>query len=306
MNTTFPFKSSKTPSPGGAISATNQKTGGHAASTSTAWRLLVNRHDLYLAAAGGRWYTRRTPLTKSLLAAATHGDAAIGLMAVSASGLSRWTAWDLDDECQLPRLFELARHLASDNHVLLETSRRGAHLFAFHHPTPWSYSHAYGVMLAEDFGLEAIEVYPKHGGLNSLRTPGSCHPKTGVSYLAIDPLTGEVISVESALAAITPITLPQITLPEPEPSIRTGQSNPSKWSNGCDFTDLVQALSHLTYVRIYAPNKAVARCPWHDDRHPSLFIKDDRMHCLSPACGVWGDALDVRRYLTRGIHPPRD
>ena len=33
-----------------------------------------------------------------------------------------------------------------------------------------------------------------------------------------------------------------------------------------------------------------ALCPFHNDRHPSLFVDDDHYHCY--ACGEHGDVID--------------
>ena len=38
-----------------------------------------------------------------------------------------------------------------------------------------------------------------------------------------------------------------------------------------------------------------ALCPFHDDRHPSLFIADDHYHCF--ACGEHGDVIDFTAKL---------
>ena len=34
----------------------------------------------------------------------------------------------------------------------------------------------------------------------------------------------------------------------------------------------------------------MARCPFHNDRHPSLYVADDHYHCF--ACGEHGDVID--------------
>ena len=34
-----------------------------------------------------------------------------------------------------------------------------------------------------------------------------------------------------------------------------------------------------------------ALCPFHNDRHPSLFVADDHYHCF--ACGAHGDTIDL-------------
>ncbi len=38
-----------------------------------------------------------------------------------------------------------------------------------------------------------------------------------------------------------------------------------------------------------------ALCPFHNDRHPSLFVDDDHYHCF--ACGEHGDVIDLTSKL---------
>lgn len=35
---------------------------------------------------------------------------------------------------------------------------------------------------------------------------------------------------------------------------------------------------------------SMALCPFHNDRHPSLYVADDHYHCF--ACGEHGDVID--------------
>ena len=37
----------------------------------------------------------------------------------------------------------------------------------------------------------------------------------------------------------------------------------------------------------------MALCPFHNDRHPSLYVADDHYHCF--ACGEHGDVIDLNR-----------
>jgi len=248
---------------------------------------------------------KRQPLTASLIEAAINGRIPLGLYGVSRDGLSKWSAWDVDTDAQWPQLVALAQYLDPQQHILLEQSRRGGHLFAFHQPTAWHNANSYGQQLATQFGLEGIEVYPKFNKLHSLRMPGTKHPKTGVTYPIIHPLTGELLSLTEALDTITPIVLPDVPLPScPEISVK---SNSREFPGGStDFYDLVYELSKLTRVRLYSSERGVARCPWHfPDKNPSLFLKGRRMHCLSSNCGVYGDSYDVRRWIEQGVRPPQ-
>lgn len=303
MNTEYLSSSAKIPPPAPPSSPTNLATGQTASTTSLVYRLLVNRVDRYLTAPRGKWHFSRWPLTMPALDAAINGLEPLSLCAASGIGTSRWTAIDVDDDASLLYLTALAEHLAPQRCVLFEHSRRGGHLFIFHQPVPWSDAHAFGCELAERFGLDEAEVFPKRQGIHTLRLPGSVHPKTGRRYPIIDPATGEVVSLHQALAAIRPIELPTGNCSE-IPNGSPG-NDPEKPGSSAAFEALVAALEPLTDVRVYAPGRGSARCPWHDDRHPSLFIKNARFHCLSSRCGVWGDVKDVARWTEQGIQPPR-
>ena len=39
----------------------------------------------------------------------------------------------------------------------------------------------------------------------------------------------------------------------------------------------------------------MALCPFHNDRHPSLYVSDDHYHCF--ACGELGDVIDLTAKL---------
>ena len=290
----------RTSSPAPAIERTRSKTGSTERSVLLVSKLLVNRYDQFLTASNGKYFMEKQLLTPALIEQAVNGEISLGLCAVSGIGTSRWTVWDADDDALWPNLVELSQHLAPHGHVLLERSRRGGHLWAFHRPTVWHNPHHYGDQLARQFGLDGIEVYPKHQGIHSVRLPGSLHPKTGIRYPLIAPATGEVMELVEALQTITPIELPEVSQPAEKQRAEIAHC-----SDPGDFTDLVEALSRLTKVHVYGPEKAKARCPFHADKHPSLMVKGSRFHCLSHTCKAWGDTVDVRRFIERGIEPPR-
>jgi hypothetical protein len=264
--------------------------------TSLVQRLLLNRVRPYLTAHNGKWFYRNQVLTERLINDALHGSMPLGVAAVSDTGSARWTCLDVDQDVQLFELQELARQMSPLNCCLFEYSRRGGHLFIFHQVVPWSHAHAFGTELARKAGLEGIEVYPKHGDLNAVRLPGTTHPKTGERYPIIDPGTGEVLSLAAALSQIERYQLPQVQVDE------TPALSP-KAEGTAEFTQLVDALQGLTEVKVSQANRGVAKCPWHQDQHPSLIIKGGRFHCARPDC-VWGDIHDLRRYLNKGIRPP--
>jgi hypothetical protein len=256
------------------------------------YRLFVNRVDCYLTWYD-RWVLRRAPLNTSVIERALRGELCLGVQAVSGSHTARWTCLDADIDAQLGPLAELAASLPAETRPL-ERSRRGGHLWLFHTPVMWEVTHQRGVELATMLDLSKIEVYPEHAAVHAVRLPGAKHPKTGLTHPIVEPTTGEIRDLESALAGIRTIKL--ITPDEPTdiPLVRR-----QSYISTAEFDELVAALTEL---RVYSPGTASAKCPWHDDNAPSLYVKGRRFHCL--ACGVWDDVADVRRYLTKGIRPP--
>lgn len=261
------------------------------------YRLLINRVDCYLTWYQSRWVLRRAPLTAALLAQAVAGHLHLGIQAVSGSGMTRWTCLDVDNDAQFEPLAELANDLPTETR-LLERSRRGGHLWLFHSQVDWQTAHQRGVEFAERVGLGKIEVYPKYDGVHAVRLIGTVHPKTGSTYPIVEPTTGEMLDLPVALTRIVPAYLASFK------SARTTdrQVTVQPATTPAAFDDLFALLGQLTTLRPYGNFKASGKCPWHDDDAPSFYVRGRRFHCL--ACGVWGDAADVRRYLTKGIRPP--
>ena len=50
---------------------------------------------------------------------------------------------------------------------------------------------------------------------------------------------------------------------------------------------------------IDANHHGMALCPFHNDRHPSLYVSDDHYHCF--ACGEHGDVIDLTAKLFERI-----
>lgn len=87
-----------------------------------------------MRAARGRWYCDPATLTRPLLHNAIHGTATLGLYAVSAQGTSKWTCLDVDDPEGYVPLLHIVDRFDERDHLLLEQSRRGWHLWAFFRP----------------------------------------------------------------------------------------------------------------------------------------------------------------------------
>lgn len=298
-----------TPSPANALPRTQSKVGKNAADIS---RLFVNKADSYLTARNGKWFLQRLPLTPERINAALNGRLAVGVQAVSGIGTSRFTCLDVDDELQFQQLLSYVTNQPTSN-LLVEQSRRGGHVWFFWFSnTTWQQAHQFGLTVCEAVGIEC-ESYPKHGLDHTIKLPGTRHPKSGVTYPAIDLETGELVPVMQLLPHIHPLECP-VAIDETNYREKHGSSNCSEKSNGspnseipnlADFEELVDLLNTVTEVRVYAPQKGIARCIWHHDSSPSLFVKHGRFHCLSSRCEAWGDIHDLRKYINEHVYPPR-
>lgn len=254
---------------------------------------------------------KTAPVTPQLLDAAINGRIPLGLYAVSQTGTCKWSCLDADDEVSFQALLEYLHYHPVPN-MLVERSRRGGHAFFFWKtPVPWQQANYFAEDLCSKIGIH-IECYPKHGHIHAVKLPGSVHPKTNLAYPALNLATGELRPAIDLLRLVEP-TLCPVTPEQCAENARCSNhpeqpdtSNYSANPNGSpDFYDLVYELSKLTRVRLYSQDRGIARCVWHDDTNPSLYLKGRRFHCLSAHCGVYGDALDVRRFIQFGTLPPK-
>lgn len=244
------------------------------------WGLFVNRTDGALRARGRGWLFDPAPLTKAELSQALCGRQSLGVYATDIQGHARWLCLDADTEAGKDALIIIARKMAPET-FLFEPSRRGAHLWRFCPPTPWREVRTYGEFVLDEAGI-SCEIFPKGEGRTGVRLPGTVHPKTGVIYPQIDPGTGEILDL-SALMDLKPTPLPPVPLRKRSASTMavalTGERG--------DFATLVREIEGVTRVRQYGPERAIGRCPFHDDRHPSLSVLGGFWRCWA-GCGEGG------------------
>lgn len=247
--------------------------------SATWWRLFINRTDGTLRQQGSGWYFDPRELSLGEVSAALDGRQSLGVYATDQAGLARWICWDVDDDAGREALIGLAQTLDPLSR-LFEYSRRGAHLWLFCPATPWNVARSVGLSLATQVGLEC-EVFPKSAGRTGVRLPLTPHPKTGERYPVLDPESGEILSVD-ALRSLTTTQLPQVELaPVRVPAPRDYVDGPER------FRQLVGEIERLTRLRIYGPERAIGRCPFHDDRHPSLSVLGGFWRCWA-GCGEGG------------------
>jgi hypothetical protein len=55
--------------------------------------------------------------------------------------------------------------------------------------------------------------------------------------------------------------------------------------------EMVQRAKAYPYAELIALRSGRARCPFHDDKNPSFYVKNNYGRCFSGACGWHGDAI---------------
>ena len=259
--------------------------------------LFVNRTDAYMAVGkGGHWICCKRLLSQDVLSAALCGRGHLGVYSVDERGLSRWVCLDLDDSHQAQALFSVIALLDQPECALLESSRRGFHLWLFVSPTPWAQLRSWGLHLARQSGLEGIEVFPKGPGFNGVRAPLTVHPRDGAIYPLIDPATGEIVTDPWALLNSRRIVRAP-GLVEVARSART--SFISGRTGRTVHTELVAEIERYTELRFFGDERAQGRCPFHDDRHPSLGVIGGYWKCFA-GCGSGGLAAFQKRIREQG------
>lgn len=247
--------------------------------TETWWRLFVNRTDGTLRRGMDGWIFTPTVLTKQEMHAALRLRQSLGVYAVNQQGNSRWLCLDADTGSGKAVLVEIARTLNPAS-TLVELSRRGAHLWWFCPPTPWQQVRAGGQSLLGDRADE-IETFPKGAGRNGVRLPLTRHPETNQVYPVVDPATGELRQPRD-LVDLRMESLPHLAMPATVTLARPPFENRPK-----DFVVLKADVERVTELRQYAPERAIGRCPFHDDRRPSLSLLGGFWRCWA-GCGEGG------------------
>jgi len=252
------------------------------------WARFVNRTDGTLRRGGDGWRYTPKELTEAEVHAALNLRQALGVYAVDQAGLSRWLCLDADSDDGKDALVTIAKELNPAT-TLFELSRRGAHLWWFCPPTPWQHVRAVGQQHIAKQGIEC-EVFPKSAGRNGVRLPLTRHPGTGLVYPIVDPATGETRSTRDlkqlAVEPLPPLAMPEVATSERRAFDNTAQS----------YGALIREVERFTKLRQYGPERAVGRCPFHDDRRPSLSLLGGFWRCWT-GCGEGG--INAFRRLTQ-------
>lgn len=255
------------------------------------WERFINRTDGTLRRGGDGWRYTAQKLTKTELDAALNLRQSLGVYAVDEAGMSRWLCLDADTDEGKAGLTVIAQDLNPAT-TLFEFSRRGAHLWWFCPPTPWQQVRAVGQALISKKGIEC-EVFPKTAGRNGVRLPLTRHPGTGLVYPIVDSITGE-IRESTHLKGLSSEPLPQLAMPHARVAERRSFENSQQ-----AFAELWCEVERVTSLRQYGPERAIGRCPFHDDRRPSLSLLGGFWRCWA-GCGEGGINAFRSRMKERG------
>lgn len=282
------------------------------------------RTDAYAKFVGtaveGQWVCVREPLTAEVVIAAFSGGPSISGYTITPQNVTHVCCIDFDDEDAFAAALRF-RDAAAVHGITAypEPSRRGGHVWMFLDvPAPAkTVRRAMRKLLAEAGIPESpkVELRPaqdeiKPDGFGSpIRMPTMPHPKTGRRYPLIGPddaplstrLSELLIAIEwSPRAAFEDLAMrfvpPMKELPSdffPPRCIRPDE----------EVESISAVLMELYGAQRVNPGHAT-KCPFHDDRNPSLSVASDdqRVWCKSPACWAWNDGrgrgpAEVRRHF---------
>lgn len=258
------------------------------------------RTDAYTRWNGDHWQAVREPLTAGAVIRAFEERQPLSGYTVGPDNTTHVAALDFDVEDGEALAFRVTRMMwANGAPAFVERSRRGAHVWSVL-DRPLS---AIVVRRALRAFLQFAEIAPdpkielrpgsdrlSEDGLGfALRMPTMHHPLTGKRYPMLDPESGG--SIGNSLAEIllafdlAPSGAFELAAEQWVPAVDP-RTIPSSYRRPKAHTDGPSVVELLADMGIRAvPGRAV-KCPFHDDRHPSLSIARDeeRVFCKSAEC----------------------
>lgn len=261
------------------------------------------RDDVYTEWTGDHWSCRHEYLTPEKVAHAFNGGPAVSGFPIAADGLTHIAAidFDSDDGMELGQRLRAAMSRYGVT-AYLEASRRGCHLWVLldRRISAKAVRRALrgflqDAMIDEDPKIELRPAFDEPKLSGTLRFPTMPHPKTGVRYPMLgsddQPLPGKLSALLLAMdwspaAAFEDRSMRYV----PPASQLPADYLPPKMLREDGPVESVTALLFELFGLHSAPGRSV-RCPFHDDRAPSLSISrdDERAWCKSPACWCHND-----------------
>jgi len=292
----------------------------------------IPRWDRYpVQMLSGSYIQLQQPLTLNTLAAHLEDyrypdrqPVTIGAYALNENGYAKWICFDADQESQWEQFLGMARNLQIGGvGGYLEASRRGGHLWLFTPQISGSIARRFGHQLAQEHGLEQIEIYPKQSSLEGLegggsfvRLPLGLHRKDGKVHHFINPdLTPLAPSVREQLILLAAPQLvphefinavvarsPELKPVSPSPTFEKVKSVP-----GEKVSDrLVARVTVYDFVGQFVSidSRGVGHCPFHDDQHRSFQVntQGNYWNCYATNSGCGGGSIIHFWQKWREIH----
>lgn len=288
----------------------------------------INRDDVFGRQwdDGGGWVRIPAPLIDDILRAHLRGFVTIGYYGPDHDGRTRWACVDFDTDDGEDRGRRLQRWLAErDVPALVERSAGGrCHLWLFFAaPTAAAPIRRalHGIVTEMGWPPEpgVVEIFPKHDSIDAdgfgslIRGPLGRHRRAGGAIFPVvryDAATGRYHSGGLPVLLATPtVNLAQLLAAAPRSvtvalASETPRPAPTRRDDPLPVSPVTRAIYERLSVRQLLAEKGIAvnaagkaRCPFHDDHHPSLQDYGTRFHCFG--CGAHGDVITLYQLLHR-------
>jgi hypothetical protein len=270
--------------------------------------LFAGRRDAHSPWIGTQWVASREPLTPDVVLGAFTTRRPVGAYILGPDSQTHIAALDVDLDDGLLIADRVASAIwKAGGRAYVETSRRGAHMWCLLEEKRPAIlvRRALRAFLARagvapDPKIELRPGQDRLGGPeglgNALRMPLMPHPLTGKRPPGLMAPRGRIVArtlaelCDERLVEYTPAALFEEVAAEhveavDPTSIPARFRKPRKRADDADDT-VDEVLAELGLP--IRPGHAV-KCPFHDDRHPSLSIADDRrrVFCKSPECEAY-------------------
>lgn len=167
-------------------------------------RLFCHRRDVYAQQTDkGGYFLKQEPVTETVVESHLQGKITAGWYALAEDNTIRWVCLDADRDDGLAVLQEAWKQFQSREisaSLLLESSRRGGHLWLFFEPIPARLARQLVINVLPQFE-GGVEVFPKRDELsagvrvgNLVRGPLGIHRMTGQRYPFLDPLSRQPLA----------------------------------------------------------------------------------------------------------------
>lgn len=276
------------------------------------------REDAYSIWTGTQWRAVREPLTPEVVlnAFATRNPVSAYVLGPDAYGHLAMLDIDREDGYALGK--RVLAHMESIGGLAyLEKSRRGCHLWIpLHERRPAVHTRRALKALIKESGLPddpKIELRPGSDRLNDPESLGHCirmptmpHQTTGIRYVLVssrgEKLPGTIPEMILALDFCPVEVMDDLAMRAPVPKV-TSPPRDLRYSDGEPLVE-ESATAILIEVAPWARPGKLGRCPFHDDKRPSLSIlrDDQRAICHSTGSGCPAD----NNGRGRGTHELRE